>query len=99
MTRPTPGATVSATDSPAGPPRCTYCGREYRDARGCDWLDGDPKPPTYGSECHPLSTGPTCYDCGTPETVSTIRTAWRPSAWTVTASGIPACRATKTSSS
>lgn len=47
-------------------PTCLYCERPYADPRGCEWLEGDPKPPTYGSECHPLSTGPTCYDCGTP---------------------------------
>ena len=48
-------------------PTCTYCLRSFADPRGCDWQDGDPKPPTYGSECHPMATGPTCYDCGAPK--------------------------------
>lgn len=46
---------------------CTYCLRPFSDPRGCDWQDGDPKPTTYGSECHPLTIGPTCRDCSAPK--------------------------------
>jgi hypothetical protein len=49
------------------PPTCLYCGRLYSDPRGCDWIAGDPKPPAYGTECHPLSIGATCHDCGSPK--------------------------------
>ena len=46
---------------------CTYCERHFSDPRGCDYVDGDAKPMRYGSECHPLSLGPACYDCGAPK--------------------------------
>ena len=48
-------------------PTCQYCQRALSDPRGCDYFDRDPKPMTYGSECHPLSIGPTCNDCGAPK--------------------------------
>ena len=48
-------------------PTCLYCERPYSDPRGCDWMDGDPKPPTYGTECHPLAVAPRCHDCGSPK--------------------------------
>lgn len=48
-------------------PTCIYCRRAFTDPRGCEWDDGDPKPPTYGTECHPLSIAPDCYDCGAPK--------------------------------
>ncbi len=46
---------------------CTYCERPYADRRGCEWDEDDPQPPTYGTECHPLSIAPTCYDCSAPK--------------------------------
>ena len=46
---------------------CDYCERPYSDPRGCEYLDDDPRPMRYGSECHPLSTGPTCRDCAAPK--------------------------------
>jgi len=46
--------------------RCDYCGRRYTDKRGCEYVDEDERPPVYGSECHPLSLGEKCYDCGCP---------------------------------
>jgi len=49
------------------PPSCTYCERPYGDPRGCEYLDRDERPLTYGSELHPISAGPTCRDCGTPK--------------------------------
>lgn len=48
-------------------PTCLYCERPFSDPRGCDWMPGDPKPPTYGTECHPLSFADTCSDCGSPK--------------------------------
>ena len=57
----------SAPRTPPSVPSCTYCLRPLSDLRGCEWDDGDPKPPTYGTECHPLSIAPTCYDCGAPK--------------------------------
>ncbi len=47
--------------------RCDYCERPYTGRRGCDYLDGDEKPITYGEELHPLSSSPRCRDCGTPK--------------------------------
>ncbi len=46
--------------------RCDYCRRRFSDKRGCEYVDGDERPPVYGSECHPLSLGEKCYDCGCP---------------------------------
>lgn len=48
-------------------PRYDYCGRRYTDKRGCEFLDEDERPVPYGSEVHPVSTGPTCRDCSTPK--------------------------------
>ena len=48
-------------------PTCAYCERPYSDPRGCAYIAGDPKPPTYGTECHPLAIAPTCHDCGAPK--------------------------------
>ena len=47
-------------------PTCTYCERPFADARGCEYLEGDPAPVTYGHEQHPLSTSDRCRDCGAP---------------------------------
>ena len=47
-------------------PTCTYCERPYSDERGCEYTDGDERPVLYGEEVHPISTCPTCRDCGSP---------------------------------
>ena len=49
------------------PPTCAYCGRGFADVRGCQYVAGDPRPMSYGSECHPLSLAPTCHDCRAPK--------------------------------
>ena len=45
------------------PPTCPYCNRPFSDPRGCDYLDGDERPMTYGTEQYPLSAEDTCRDC------------------------------------
>ena len=50
------------------PPKgCDYCKRPFSDPRGCLYEPADERPATYGFEAHPLSSGPTCRDCGAPK--------------------------------
>ena len=46
-------------------PTCPECKRAYADPRGCLPFDGGPL--AYGSELDPISSGPTCRDCGAPK--------------------------------
>jgi hypothetical protein len=46
-------------------PRCPFCRRRYADPRGCKpGLPGEIDPVLYGEEVHPISSSPTCADCG-----------------------------------
>ena len=46
-------------------PRCPYCRRRYTDPRGCKpGLPHEIDPALYGEEVHPISSSPTCSDCG-----------------------------------
>lgn len=47
-------------------PTCPECRRPYGDPLGCDWDYTDFRPVLYGAERNPISSGPTCRDCGTP---------------------------------
>lgn len=48
-------------------PTCPYCQRLLSDPRGCEPGDGSEREPVlYGQEQDPLSSDPTCRDCGTP---------------------------------
>lgn len=58
-------------------PTCPYCGRPLDDPRGCEYLDDDARPVTFGDESESfaglfgltpatLNAGPACSDCATP---------------------------------
>lgn len=47
-------------------PRCPFCRRAYTDARGCMSSPEELEPVLYGAEQNPISSGPTCRDCGAP---------------------------------